>query len=127
MASTDMDHRTVLARHELLGTDPGEHRAVLAEVKQSLEGLDDRTRRKGLLLVSALADQWSWLRPRPGQTMGLRIDCSPDRLRVVARASEDALPLEFWEVVGGAAATAFADSWERDRSGAWFDIERLSS
>jgi hypothetical protein len=126
VATTDMDRRTVLAR-ELLGTDPGEQRAVLAEVKLSLEGLDDRTRRKGLLLVTALAVQWSLLRPSRGQTMRLQVEHSPDRLRIVASASMDALPPQFWETVGGAAATAFADSWEWGRSGAWFDIERISS
>jgi hypothetical protein len=127
VAPTDIDRRTVLTRHELLGADPRGHRAVLDEVKGSLEDLDDRTRRKGMLLVSALAVQWSALTPGPGEKMMLRIDRDPDRLRIAASASEDALPVAFWEVVGGAAGTAFADSCEiaPDRSGAWFDIERI--
>ena len=126
MAPADMDSRTVLTRFELLGADPREHAAILEEVKGSLEGLDDRTRRKGMLLVSALAVQWSALPPGPGDRMTLRIDRSPDGLRIEASASEGALPVAFWEVVGGAAAAVFADRWEmaRDGSGAWFEIAR---
>jgi hypothetical protein len=128
VASNDTDGRTVLAQHELPMADSAKQRAALAQVKQSLEGLDDRTRRKGLLLVAALAAQGSMLSPRSGQSMRLQIDRLPDRLRIVANAGED-LPVDFWDVVGGAAATAFADDWqvERDRSGAWFDIKRIGS
>jgi hypothetical protein len=128
VASNDTDGRTVLAQHELPMADSAKQRAALAQVKLSLEGLDDRTRRKGLLLVAALAAQGSMLSPRSGQSMRLQIDRLPDRLRIVASAGED-LPVDFWDVVGGAAATAFADDWqvERDRSGAWFDIKRIGS
>jgi hypothetical protein len=126
--SNDTDRRTALAQHELPMADSAMQGAALAEVKQSLEGLDDRTRRKGLLLVSALAAQCSMLCPRSGQSMSVQIHRLPDRLRIVASASED-LPVDFWDVVGGAAATAFADDWqiERDRLGAWFDIKQLGS
>ena len=129
MASIDTDRRTVLAQHELPLADPAKQRAALSEVKQSLEGLDDRTRRKGLLLVTALAVQCSMLSPRTGQSMRLQIDRYADRLRIVVSASEGILPVAFWDVVGGAAATVFADDWqiERDHSGAWFDIERIGS
>ena len=129
MAPTEMERGTLLARHELRGADPREHRAVLDEVKRSLQDLDARTRRKAQLLVTALAIQWSTLMPGPKEKMKLRFDVAPDRLRIAATASERAMPVAFWEVVGGAAATAFADHWEmaRDGSGAWFDIERISS
>jgi hypothetical protein len=125
----DTDRRTVLAHHELPMADSAEQRAALAEVTQHLEGLDDRTRRKALLLVSALVVQGSMLSREIGETMRLRIDRFPDRLRIVASAGHDVLSVDFWNVVGGAAATAFADDWEieRDRSGAWFDIERVAS
>jgi hypothetical protein len=126
VASNDTERRT--AQHELPLADSAEHRAALAEVKQSLEGLDDRTRRKALLLITALAAQGSVLSPRRGQSLRLQLDRLPDRLRIVASASED-LPVDFWDVVGGAAATAFADDWQvaRDRLGAWFDIKRISA
>ena len=130
MASIDTDRRTVLAQH---GAAPGEPRQATGrtaqEVKQSLEGLDDRIRWKGLLLVTALAVQCSMLSPRSGQSMRLQINRYADRLRIVASASEGTLPVAFWDVVGGAAATVFADDWqiERDHSGAWFDIERIGS
>jgi hypothetical protein len=128
VAPIDTDRRT-LAEHELPMADSAEQRAALAEVRESLEGLDDRTRRKGLLLISALATQGSMLSATGGQSMRLEIDRSPDRLRIVASVSEDALPVAFWDVVGGAAATAFADDWqiERDRLGACFDIKRIGS
>jgi hypothetical protein len=108
--------------------DSAKREGALAEVKQSLEGLDDRTRRKGLLLVTALATQGSMLSPKSGQSMRVQIHRLPDRLRIVASASED-LPVTFWDVVGGAAATAFADDWqiERDRLGAWFDIKQIGA
>jgi hypothetical protein len=117
----------VLAEHQLPLADSSAQRAALAEVKQSLEGLDDRTRRKGLLLVTALAAQGSMLSPESGRAMTVYIDRSEERLRIVASAGDE-LPVDFWDVVGGAAATAFADDWqiERDRSGAWFEISRIS-
>ena len=123
MRPNDTDRRTVLAEHELPMADSAKQRAALARVKQSLEGLDDRTRRKGLLLVTALVAQGS-VSPRSGQSMRVQINRFPDRLRIVASAGEE-LPVDFWDVVGGAAATAFADDWqiERDRLGAWFDIK----
>ena len=130
MAPTDMDLRTTVhARYELLGADPRGHEAVLDEVERDLEGLDDRTCRKGMLLISALAVQWSALMPAPEERMMLRIDRAPDRLRIVASASEDSLPAAFWEVVGGAAAAVFADDWRmaRDSSGAWFEIGHIDA
>jgi hypothetical protein len=126
--ANDTDRRTVFGQHELPMADSAEQRAALAQVKQSLEGLDDRTQRKGLLLVTALAAQGAMLSARRSQSMRLQIDRFPDRLHVVARAGEG-LPVDFWEVVGGAAATAFADDWQidRDRLGAWFEIGRIGS
>ena len=129
MAPADMDRRTTVpARYEVRGANPSGHRAVLDEVKGDLVGLDERTRRKGMLLVSALTVQWSALPPKPGDRMVLRIDRAPDRLRITASASEAVVPVAWWEVVGGAAATVFADRWQmaRDGSGAWFDIEQLT-
>jgi hypothetical protein len=129
VARFDTDRRTVLGQHELPMAASAEQRAVLAEVKQRLEGLDDRTRRKALLLVSALALQGSMLSRKSGQSMSLQIDHHPDGLRIVASAREDVLSTAFWDVVGGAAATAFADDWEiePDRSGAWFEIHRIAA
>jgi hypothetical protein len=124
MATIDMDGRTALARHELLGGYPSGRKAMLDQVRQSLDGVDERTRRKGLLLVTALADQWSALATGGEQKLSLRIDRLRDRVHITASASGGAVPVMFWEVIGGAAAAAFADDWEteRDGSGAWFDI-----
>jgi hypothetical protein len=123
VASNDTDRRAVLTHHELPLAGSAEQMAALAEIKQRLEGLDDRTRRKGLLLVTALAAQGAMLSPSGGKSMTIQIDSYPGCLRIVASAGGE-LPVDFWDVVGGAAATAFADDWqiERDRSGAWFDI-----
>jgi hypothetical protein len=128
VASNDMDRRMVLVQHELPMADSAQRRLTLAELKQELEGLDDRTRRKALLLVGALAAQGSMLGATRGQSMSLQVHRSADRLRIVARGGHD-LPVDFWDVVGGAAATAFADDWqiERDRMGARFDIKRIDS
>jgi hypothetical protein len=70
VASNDTDRRT--AQHELPMADSAEQRGALAEVKESLEGLDDRTRRKGLLLVTALVTQGSMLGVRSDPSMSSR-------------------------------------------------------
>ena len=126
MLPNDKDRRApALARHEVQA-DPRMLRQVLREVERDLNGVAGSTRRIVLLLVGALADQWSRQSPRREQSMILDIEHLPDRVRVEAFTNET-LPADFWTTVGPEVATGLADRWgieRRHRSGgAWFEID----
>ena len=127
MASQDKDRREpVLTKYEL-DPDARRLRDDLDEVAEGLVGLDGRTRRKALLLVGALAEQWSRQRPEPEERMSLRIVRSAEGLRIAASAERSALPQGFWEALGQAVVPGLADSWGTElgeQSGAWFLIAR---
>jgi len=126
LASEDEDRREpVLAQHEIQA-DPRALRRVLNEVERDLEGLSGRTRRKAVLLVAALADHWLRLTPDKSALMKVDIERSSTHLRIVASASDETLPQDFWEQVGHAVVVGLVDSWgvdRRGRSGAWFEVD----
>ena len=111
MASQDKDRREpVLIKYEL-DPDARRLRDDLDEVAEGLVGLDGRTRRKTLLLVAALAEQWSRQGPESEERMSLRIVRSGGGLRVAASAKPTALSQGFWETLGQAVVPGLADSW----------------
>jgi len=126
LASDDADRREpVLAQHEI-EADPRALRRVLNEVEHGLSGINGRTRRKAVLLVAALADHWLRLTPDKSALMRVEIERSQTHLRIVASASDEALPQRFWERVGHAVAVGLVDSWgidRRGRHGAWFEVD----
>ena len=124
MISHDTERRApVLTRHEIQA-DTRALRKVLSEVEQGLDGIAGSTRRTMLLLVGALADQWSRPFPPKEQSMTLEIDRFSDRLRLEAFSNEE-LPEGFWLGVGTSAAPGLADRWGVDRRhhrGVWFEV-----
>jgi len=126
MVSIDPDRRApTLARHEL-AADPRMLRSALRQVERNLGEVGLTTRRKLMLLIGALANEWtdqcSW---QIAPTMVLDVEQLSDRVRVEA-FSHATLPDDFWSRLGTAVAPGRAAHWgveRRGQSGVWFEIE----
>ena len=118
----------VLARHEM-PADPRLLRHVLSRVEEDLSDVDHTTRHEVVLLVGAVANQWTRQRwSREGHSMIIDVEHLPDRVRVEV-FSHAVLPVEFWKQVGLAVAPGHADRWgmdRRHRPGIWFEVPAVT-
>jgi hypothetical protein len=117
-----------ITRHELQA-DPRQLREVLQEAARDLDTADSETRRLVVLLIGALANQWTRHKyPHNGDSLILEIDRLPDRVRVEV-FSDATVRAGFWRELGDVVAPGLAFRWgveRRHRPGTWFEVSAAS-